>query len=77
MITSSALETLEGILGVCADKVMVSELIMNIHGCLVHAMKFCFEDTIKTVEVIGKHLAFIQDGTTGQTIKYEPINVNR
>jgi hypothetical protein len=77
VIASSALETLEGILGVCADKVMVSGLIMNIQECLVHAMKFCCEDAIKTVEVIGKHLAFIEDGTTGQTIKYEPINFNR
>jgi hypothetical protein len=76
VIASSALETLEGTLEVCADKVMVSGSTINIQECLVHAIKRYCEDAIKTVELIGKHLAFVEDGTAGQTIKYEPTNVN-
>jgi hypothetical protein len=77
VVVSAALETLEGTLGVCADKVMLSGLMTNIQECSVHGMEFCCEDAIKTVEAIGKFLALVEGGTTGQAMKYKPISVNR
>jgi hypothetical protein len=75
VIVFAALDTLEGILGVCADKEMLSSLTMNMQEGPMHGMKFCCEGAIKTVEVIAKNLIFTES-ITGQTTMYELISVD-
>jgi hypothetical protein len=49
--------------------VTLSRLAMNIQESSVHGIQFCCEHGVKTMEVIGKHLELINEGTTGQTMK--------
>jgi hypothetical protein len=61
--------TLEGTQSIRAEKVTLSRLAVNIQEISLHGIKFCCEHAVKIVEVIGKYLALINEGTTSQTMK--------
>jgi hypothetical protein len=57
------MESMEGSQRVCAEEVTLLRL-KDIQNSLVYGIEFGCKHAIKTVELTGKHRAFVDEGTT-------------
>lgn len=76
MVRRVTTETLQSALAVSTDKTVLLKLVADKQKRLVYSIQFSSEDTVKTVEAIGKYLAVLHESTAYRSLNKRPIIIH-